>query len=128
MNCQSKRNVNPYFRQFRRNAIDPPSHRVAVYVDGLNLYYGLNSPGWRQYHWLDLRRLSEHLLLPGQRLAMVKYFTARFQRRDEYPYRHISQDTYLEGIGNPARPDHPVRASPVQDQNLPNLRSVLGNF
>ena len=79
-------------------ATDQPSHRVAVYVDGLNLYYGLNSPGWRQYHWLDLRRLAERLLRPGQRLEMVRYFTARFQHRAEYPYRHISQDTYLKAL------------------------------
>ena len=26
-------------------AADPPPHRVAVYVDGLNLYYGLKYPG-----------------------------------------------------------------------------------
>ena len=75
-----------------------PPYRVAVYIDGLNLFYGLNYPGWRQYHWLDPRRLAERLLRPGQRLAMVKYFTARFQRRAEYPYRHISQDTYLKAL------------------------------
>lgn len=80
------------------DATDPPSHRVAVYVDGLNLYYGLNYPDWRQYHWLDLRRLAERLLRPGQRLAMVRYFTARFQRRAEYPYRHTSQDIYLKAL------------------------------
>ena len=80
------------------DATDPPSRRVAVYVDGLNLYYGLNYPDWRQYHWLDLRRLAERLLRPGQRLAMVRYFTARFQRRAEYPYRHTSQDTYLKAL------------------------------
>ena len=80
------------------HATASPPHRVAVYVDGLNLYYGLNSPGWRQYHWLDLRRLAERLLYPGQRLAMIRYFTARFQHRAEYPYRQISQDTYLKAL------------------------------
>ena len=30
------------------------TRRVAVYVDGFNLYYGLRSKGWRRYYWLDL--------------------------------------------------------------------------
>ena len=79
-------------------ATDPLSHRVAVYVDGLNLYYGLKSRGWRRYYWLDLRRLAEGLLLPDQRLAMVRYFTARFQPSAFDPYRHIRQDTYLKAL------------------------------
>ena len=28
--------------------------RVAVYIDGFNLYYGLKSKGWSRYYWLDL--------------------------------------------------------------------------
>ena len=79
-------------------ATDPLSHRVAVYVDGLNLYYGLKSRGWRRYYWLDLRRLAERLLRPGQRLEMVRYFTARFQPSAFDPYRHIRQDTYLKAL------------------------------
>ena len=83
-------------------ATDPPSHRVAVYVDGLNLYYGLKSRGWRRYYWLDLRRLAERLLRPGQRLEMVRYFTARFQPRDD-PEQPRRQDTYLKALAT--RPD-----------------------
>ena len=36
----------------------PSPRRVAVYVDGLNLHYGLRDAGFRRYYWLDLRRLS----------------------------------------------------------------------
>ena len=52
--------------------------RVAVYIDGFNLFYGLRSKGWRRYYWLDIYRLAQNLLLPGQSLAAVKYFTARY--------------------------------------------------
>ena len=76
----------------------PPLHRVAVYVDGLNLYYGLKSRGWRRYYWLDLRRLALRLLRPGQRLVMVRYFTARFHPQTNAPDRHIRQDTYLKAL------------------------------
>ena len=76
----------------------PPSHRVAVYVDGLNLYNGLKSRGWRRYYWLDLRRLAERLLRPGQRLVMVRYFTARFRFRADDPEQTLRQDTYLKAL------------------------------
>jgi hypothetical protein len=59
--------------------------RVAVYVDGRNLYYGLKSRGWRRYYWLDLRRLAENLLRPSQRLTAVRYFTARFEPQADDP-------------------------------------------
>ena len=49
--------------------------RVAAYIDGFNLYYGLRSKGWRRYYWLDLRRLVERLLRRGQQLVAVRYFT-----------------------------------------------------
>lgn len=76
----------------------PRRQRVAVYVDGLNLYYGLKSRGWRRYYWLDLRRLAERLLRPGQLLTMVRYFTARFEPQTGDPERHIRQDTYLQAL------------------------------
>ena len=50
--------------------------RVMVYFDGLNLYYGLKEGGWRRHYWLDLRRLARSMLLNGQALVGVKYFTA----------------------------------------------------
>ena len=79
-------------------AADPPPHRVAVYVDGLNLYYGLKSRGWRRYYWLDLRRLSERLLYPGQSLAIVRYFTAPFHSRADDPKKPLRQDAYLKAL------------------------------
>ena len=72
--------------------------RVAVYVDGLNLYYGLKSRGWRRYYWLNLRRLAENLLRPGQRLVTVRYFTARVEPQADDPDRHVRQDTYLQAL------------------------------
>ncbi len=74
------------------------TRRVAVYVDGLNLYYGLRSRGWRRYYWLDLRRLAERLLRSGQRLALVRYFTARFQSPVDDPDQYVRQDTYLKAL------------------------------
>lgn len=75
-----------------------PARRVAAYVDGLNLYYGLKSRNWRRYYWLDLRRLAVNLLRPGQMLTMVRYFTARVEPQYDDPERHIRQDTYLQAL------------------------------
>lgn len=51
--------------------------RVAVFVDGFNLYYGLHEHSGRKHLWLDLHALSTSLLKPDQRLVGVNYFTAR---------------------------------------------------
>ncbi len=73
--------------------------RVNVYVDGLNLYYGLRSKGWRRYYWLDLCRLAQNLLRPGQELIAVRYFTARVSSQPGDPDKPKRQNTYLEALG-----------------------------
>ena len=72
--------------------------RVTVYVDGFNLYHGLKSKGWRRYYWLDLRRLAENLLRPGQRLVMVRYFTAGVFPELGDPSKPVRQKMYLEAL------------------------------
>ena len=74
--------------------------RVAVYIDGLNLYYGMKSMGWRRYYWLDLQRLSENLLRPYQRLQFVRYFTAKFLPDDNDPGQVERQDAYLQALSS----------------------------
>ena len=72
--------------------------RVIVYVDGFNLYYGLKSKGWRRYYWIDMRRLGENLLLPGQVLTAVRYFTARISPRPGSTSQSRRQATFLEAL------------------------------
>ena len=72
--------------------------RVAVYIDGLNLYYGLKSKGWRRYYWLDVQRLSQNLLHPYQRLRFVRYFTAKLLPDYTSAERIARQDAYLQAI------------------------------
>src|SRR5712692_3403593 len=50
--------------------------RVAVYIDGFNLYNGLKAGHGRKYLWLNLEELSRRLIRPGQELLQVNYFTA----------------------------------------------------
>ena len=72
--------------------------RVSVYVDGFNLYYGLKSKGWRRYYWLDLPRLAENLLQSGQRLMVLRYFTARVLQLADDPEQPECQKSYLEAL------------------------------
>ena len=77
---------------------NPPAWRVAVYIDGLNLYYGLREAGLHRHCWLDLWRLSENLLRDGQRLVAVRCFTARFLPGVDDGGKYESQDAYLQAL------------------------------
>lgn len=72
--------------------------RVAVYVDGFNLYHGLRAKGWRRYYWLNLREMATRLLTPHQRLVLVRYFTARVMAEPEDPRKPDRQAAYLEAL------------------------------
>lgn len=85
--------------------------RLIGYIDGFNLYFGLKSRGWRRYYWLDLRRLIENLLKPGQRLVAVKYFTARVAATRTDADKTRRQTVYLEAL-----------------QTLPDLRIFCGHY
>ena len=68
------------------------------YVDGLNLYYGLNKGEWRDYLWLDIPVLASKIL---ERLAWkddlvsVKYFTTPMLGD---PAKAKRQATYLSAL------------------------------
>lgn len=69
--------------------------RVAAYVDGFNLYFGLKAKHGRKYLWLDLQALATSLLLPGQTLEQVTYFTARVRNDSDSKQR---QSDYLDAL------------------------------
>jgi uncharacterized LabA/DUF88 family protein len=70
-------------------------HRVRVYIDGFNLYYGMHTAFGRQYLWLDVEALARELLRPGQDLDRVSYFTAPVRGLTEGRHR---QDSYLQAL------------------------------
>ena len=57
--------------------------RVIVYIDGYNVYHGLNSKGWRRLLWLDFSQLFAREMKPSQRLVAVKYFTATNRKQSK---------------------------------------------
>lgn len=75
-------------------SLQGPTERVAAYVDGFNLYFGIRETG-RRHLWLDLEALVRSLLKPHQQLVAVRYFTARV-RND--PPAEQRQQTYLNAL------------------------------
>jgi uncharacterized LabA/DUF88 family protein len=74
--------------------------RVAAYVDGFNLYYGLRAKYQRKYLWLDVQALVGNLLRPGQALKQVTYFTARVRNDVDGERR---QEDYLAALTEHSR-------------------------
>ncbi len=68
--------------------------RVAVFIDGFNLYFGMkdNCP---QCKWLDVVALAHSLLKPGQTLMGVQYFTSRVRNN---PDKEKRQSAYLDAL------------------------------
>ena len=50
--------------------------RVAAYVDGFNLYFGMRSRGMRRYYWLDPGMLAA-ALAPGKSQKAIWESTLR---------------------------------------------------
>ena len=73
-------------------------NRVAVYIDGFNLFYGMRSKGWRRLYWLDVYRLAGNLLRSDQQLSVARYFTAPILADPSDPGKDRRQRTYLDAL------------------------------
>jgi uncharacterized LabA/DUF88 family protein len=69
--------------------------RIAIYVDGFNLYYGMKARSGRRFLWLDLQGLAGSLLRQGQTLTAVNYFTARVRNQ---PDSEARQTAYIDAL------------------------------
>jgi hypothetical protein len=105
--------------------------RVAVFVDGFNLYHGMHEAFGRKYLWLDLQALSLSLLKPDQKLVAVHYFTARVRNDPQGAARQALYLGALKATGvrvveGRFQEGDLVRAATFVDQPLMNPRSDLG--
>jgi hypothetical protein len=80
--------------------------RVNAYIDGFNFFHGLrkmrkSDPDWQKFYWLDMVKLFDHFILPGQTLQKVFYFSAK----DHVPERSRRQELLFRAnsIMNPDR-------------------------
>ena len=72
--------------------------RVATYIDGFNLYFGLKDAGSKRYYWLDVAALAGNLLKPDQVLVTTHYFTARIRDNGHNTTDQKRQGTYIEAL------------------------------
>ncbi len=94
-------------------SIDRP--RANIYIDGFNLYHGCfddhkNRPHWRQYRWLNLDALCQHLCQHGS-VNRIRYFTALVDPYPSNPDNRARQLTYIRALGT-----------------VPQLTTHLGRF
>ena len=69
--------------------------KTHAYVDGFNLYYGaLRGTGFK---WLDIAEMCR-LLLPGDDIGRIAYFTARVNGRPTDPEQPQRQQAYLRAL------------------------------
>ena len=71
--------------------------RVYVYVDGFNVYY--RALKGTSHKWLNLLKLSQRILDPGDTVEKVRYFTARVSARSGDPDAPRRQQIYLNALG-----------------------------
>jgi len=71
--------------------------RVIFYIDGLNLYNGLKKAKLRSYYWLDLEKLSKSLIISGQRVEKIKYFTSMVSTSYDQQ-KFYRQQSYLKAL------------------------------
>ena len=70
----------------------PKSEKSAVYIDGFNLYYGINSLNKPRLKWLDVGKLAA--MLAGGGGCTVKYFTAPINYDPNNPENKRRQTLY----------------------------------
>jgi len=82
--------------------------KVHVYIYGFNLYYGAlkRTP----YKWLDLGTLCR-VMLPGDTIEEINYYTARVSARPHNPSAPLDQQVYLRAL-----------------RTVPNLTITFGHF
>jgi len=61
----------------------------------------ISDPDWQKFYWLDMVKLFDHFILPGQILQKVFYFSAK----DHVPERRVRQEILFRAneLVNPVR-------------------------
>lgn len=73
--------------------------RASFYYDGFNLYHAIDELGHRHLKWLDLRALSQKLLLQGHELQSVIWCSAAYTVDPSKLIRHRLYRRALESTG-----------------------------
>lgn len=83
------------YKLFLKKQLKMSKNRVIVYIDGFNLYFGMQDAGIENSKWLNIKSLIESYLTHNQELIEIKYFTSRITNQ---PGKQKRQTTYLEAL------------------------------
>jgi uncharacterized LabA/DUF88 family protein len=83
------------YKLFLKKQLKMSKNRVIVYIDGFNLYFGMQDAGIENSKWLNIKSLIESYLTHNQELIEIKYFTSRITNQ---PSKQKRQTTYLEAL------------------------------
>ena len=76
----------------------PVKKRVAVFVDGFNVYHFIDkTPGFNKYKWINYRRLAECFLHKDDVIVSVYYFTAFMMFAHDKNRRH---ELFIRALGS----------------------------
>lgn len=73
--------------------------RASFFIDGFNLYHGMDEIGDNRIKWVDLKALCASFLRGSDQLADVYYFTALNTWDAQKRHRHLEYVTALEATG-----------------------------
>jgi len=91
--------------------MDITNNRVAVYIDGLNLYNG--SLARSPYKWLDIKKLCAALLPNEKNIVSISYFTALVKNAGfKDGLQRERQNVYLKALA----------------KNCPDIEIIKGQF
>jgi hypothetical protein len=91
--------------------------RANVYVDGFSLYY--SALKGTPYKWLDLRKLSRHLL-PHDRIHRIRYFTAPIHVPSQLALKAQRRDVYIRALETLPRLTVHYSATRADREQLPD--------
>lgn len=75
---------------------DPPPIRCSIFIDGLNLYFGVLK-GQPHLKWLNIQSFCEELR-PREQVEKIHYFSAIIDPRHHVSERRNRQKRYLEAL------------------------------
>jgi uncharacterized LabA/DUF88 family protein len=76
-----------------------PPQRASFYIDGFNLYHGIDDLGDDRLKWLNLDSLCRSFLRENDQLASINFFTALSRWDKAKRQRHIAYINAIEHTG-----------------------------
>lgn len=75
------------------------SIKIAVYIDGFNMFHHMKKVFWKKYYWLDYWKLAKQFWWHNEKIIKVAYFTAYFRRDKAWEKRHKLYVRALNNVG-----------------------------